>query len=65
MIENSMGHGFLMIEEFDGLFPKRAFLIERECVYSKEFRWSWNFIGNVQEFLSAKVDDSESPKNTV
>ena len=33
--ENFNGLLFLMIEEFDGSFLIRAFLIERECLYSQ------------------------------
>ena len=33
------GSWFLMVEEFDGSFLIRAFLIERECVYHKELKF--------------------------
>jgi hypothetical protein len=37
MIERFNGSLFLIIEEFDGTFLLRAFLIERDCVYKEPF----------------------------
>ena len=40
---------FLMIEEFDGSFLIRAFLIERECVYN------FNSFQGISHFMSNKT----------
>ena len=44
MIGKFNGSLFLMIEEFDGSFLIRAFLIERECVYLKVCSKFCNFV---------------------
>ena len=40
--EKFNGLMFLMIEEFDGSFLIRVFLIERECVYYIHYSTSYN-----------------------
>ena len=43
MIEKFNGSWFLMMQEFDGLYLIRAFLIEMDCVYLQTDK-PWDFL---------------------
>ena len=62
MIENFNGSWFLMIEEFDGSFLIRAFLIERECVYLVKLK---HITGFSKLFEDAEYNKAWETKNQI